>query len=98
MTVKTLPSLQATAAIAYAALEAAADPVRAAAAMRYFKTGPGEYGEGDRFVGVTTPQLRKLSRDYRALPLDQVEILLNHPVHEARSLALQILVLRYERG
>jgi 3-methyladenine DNA glycosylase AlkD len=87
-----------TAADALAALEAAADPVRAAGAMRYFKTGPGEYGEGDRFIGVTTPQQRKLSRDFRAMPLEQVEILLNNPIHDARSLALQILVLRYERG
>jgi len=93
MTVKTP-----TAAEALAALKAAADPVRAAGAMRYFKTGPGEYGEGDRFIGVTTPQQRKLSRDFRAMTLEQVEILLNDPIHEARSLALQILVLRYERG
>jgi 3-methyladenine DNA glycosylase AlkD len=93
MTVKTP-----TAADALAALEATADPVRAAGAMRYFKTGPGEYGEGDRFIGVTTPQQRKLSRDFRAMPLEQVEILLNNPIHDARSLALQILVLRYERG
>ena len=93
MTVKTP-----TAAEAMTALEAAADPVRAAGAMRYFKTGPGGYGEGDRFIGVTVPQQRKLSRDFRAMALEQVEILLNDPVHEARSLALAILVLRYERG
>jgi len=93
MTVKTP-----TAAEALAALEAAADPVRAAGAARYFKTGPGEYGEGDRFIGVTTPQQRKLSRDFRAMALEQIEILLNNPIHEARSLALMILVLRYERG
>ena len=93
MTVKTP-----TAAEALAALEAAADPVRATGAARYFKTGPGEYGEGDRFIGVTTPQQRKLSRDFRAMALEQIEILLNNPIHEARSLALMILVLRYERG
>jgi len=93
MTVKTP-----TAAEALAALEAAADPVRAAGAARYFKTGPGEYGEGDRFIGVTTPQQRKLSRDFRTMALEQIEILLNNPIHEARSLALMILVLRYERG
>ena len=87
-----------TAAEALAALHSAADPVRAAGSMRYFKTGPGEYGEGDRFIGVTTPEQRRLSREYRAMPLDEIEILLGNPVHEARSLALQILVLRYERG
>jgi len=98
MTVKTPKAIEVLAAEAFAALEAAADPVRAAGAMRYFKTGPGEYGEGDRFIGVTTPLQRKLSRDFRAMALEQIEILLNNPIHEARSLALQILVLRYERG
>jgi 3-methyladenine DNA glycosylase AlkD len=87
-----------TAADALTALEAAADPVRAAGAARYFKTGPGEYGEGDRFIGVTVPQQRELARDFRAMPLDQAETLLGNSVHEARSLALMILVLRYERG
>ncbi|HEX4507991.1 MAG TPA: DNA alkylation repair protein [Alphaproteobacteria bacterium] len=93
MTVKTP-----TATEALTALEAAADPVRAAGSMRYFKTGPGEYGEGDLFIGVTVPAQRKLARDFRSTPLDQAEILLNDKVHEARSLALMILVLRYERG
>jgi len=87
-----------TAADALAALKAAADPVRAASSMRYFKTGPGEYGEGDLFIGVTTPEQRRLSREYRAMPLDEIETLLWSPIHEARSLALMILVLRYERG
>jgi len=87
-----------TAADAMTALQGCADPVRAAGAMRYFKTGPGGYGEGDRFIGVTAPQLHKLSRDFKAMPLEQAEILLNDPVHEARSLALLILVIRYGRG
>jgi 3-methyladenine DNA glycosylase AlkD len=87
-----------TAAEALAALEAAADPMRATASARYFKTGPGEYGEGDTFIGVTVPAQRKLARDFRTMPLDQAEILLNDEIHEARSLALMILVLRYERG
>jgi 3-methyladenine DNA glycosylase AlkD len=87
-----------TAADALAALQAAADPARAAASARYFKTGPGEYGEGDTFIGVTVPEQRRLARDFRAMPLDQAEILLNNKIHEARGLALMILVLRYERG
>lgn len=87
-----------TAAEALAALQSAADPVRAAGSMRYFKTGPGEYGEGDMFIGVTTPQQRKLSREFRTMPLDEIATLLDNKIHEARSLALQILVLRYERG
>jgi 3-methyladenine DNA glycosylase AlkD len=87
-----------TAAEAFAALQAAADPVRAAASARYFKTGPGDYGEGDTFIGVTVPAQRKLAREFCTMQLDQAEILLNNPIHEARSLALMILVLRYERG
>jgi len=97
MTVKTATKPP-TAADALAALQAAADPVRAAGAMRYFKTGPGGYGEGDRFIGVTAPQLHKLSRDFKAMELEQAEVLLNDPVHEARSLALLILVIRYARS
>jgi len=98
MTVKTEPKPPPTAADALAALQGCADPVRAAGAMRYFKTGPGGYGEGDRFIGVTAPQLHRLSRDLKAMTLEQAEILLSNPVHEARSLALLILVLRYEKG
>jgi 3-methyladenine DNA glycosylase AlkD len=98
MTVKTGTQPPPSAAEAFAALERLADPARAASAARYFKTGPGGYGEGDRFIGVTTPQLHALSRDFRAMVLEQVEILLGNPVHEARSLALSILVIRYQRG
>jgi 3-methyladenine DNA glycosylase AlkD len=97
MTVKTA-TLPPTAADALAALQDVADPGRAASAMRYFKTGPGGYGEGDRFIGVTAPQLHTLSRAFKAILLEQAEILLNDPVHEARSLALAILVIRYGRG
>jgi 3-methyladenine DNA glycosylase AlkD len=86
------------AADALAALQARADPVRAAGAMRYFKTGPGGYGEGDLFIGVTAPQLHTLSRAFKAMALEQAEILLTDPIHEARSLALLILVIRYQRG
>lgn len=93
MTVKTP-----TAADALAALQAAADPARAAGTARYFKTGPGEYGEGDTFIGVTVPQQRALARNFHPMPLDQAEILLNSPIHEARSLALMLLVQRYARG
>ncbi len=85
-----------TAADALAALKSAADPARAAASACYFKTGPGEYGEGDTFIGVTVPAQRKLARQSRTMPLDQAEILLNDRIHEARSLALMILVLYYE--
>ena len=87
-----------TAADVRAALAEVADPARAEATARYFKTGPGEYGEGDRFIGVTTPQLRAIAKRFAALPLDEVDALLQSPVHEHRSCALVILVARFDRA
>ncbi len=66
--------------------------------QRFFKTGPGEYGEGDRFRGIRVPVLRHLTRTYAALPLDQTERLLASPYHEDRMLALLIMVRQYQRG
>jgi 3-methyladenine DNA glycosylase AlkD len=71
---------------------------RAAALRLFFKTGPGEYGEGDRFIGVTVPDLHRLARQYGALPLADVRRLLRSPVNEERSLALMILVRQFQRG
>lgn len=66
--------------------------------QRYFKTGPGEYGEGDRFLGVRVGPLRKLAKQYRNLPRSDVELLLNSVFHEERMLALLILVEQFQRG
>ncbi len=65
---------------------------RARISQSFFKTGPGEYGEGDRFLGLTVPQLRKLARQYRHLSLKETKPLLQSPIHEERLLALLILV------
>lgn len=78
-------------------LRAAGDPARAAGLRRFFKTGPGEYGEGDRFIGLTLPQIRAEIRALRALPLDEVERLLDSPWHEIRVLGAALLADRYER-
>ncbi|CAD7838221.1 MAG: probable DNA alkylation repair enzyme [Olavius algarvensis Delta 4 endosymbiont] len=75
-----------------------ADAQRAAIQMRFFKTGPGEYGEGDRFMGVRVPELRRLSRLYRDLDTDSVKKLLRSAIHEERHLALFILVLQFKVG
>jgi len=79
-------------------LDALADPERASVSQRFFKTGPGEYGEGDVFRGVRVPLLRKLSREYRALSLDSADALLRSPIHEERLLSLFILVLRFQKA
>jgi 3-methyladenine DNA glycosylase AlkD len=79
-------------------LKAVATPERAVGAARYFKTGPGEYGEGDVFLGVTVPDLRRIVRRYKALSLDEVEKLLAAKEHEVRSAALLVLVAQYEAG
>jgi len=79
-------------------LKAVATPERAAGAARYFKTGKGDYGEGDVFLGVTVPDLRRIVRRYRTLSLVNVEKLLAAKEHEVRSAALLILVAQYESG
>src|SRR5918993_3482478 len=79
-------------------VRAAATPERAAGAQRFFKAGPGEYGEGDKFLGVTVPDLRRLTREFQDLPLREARRLLTSEWHEERALALLILVRQYERG
>jgi 3-methyladenine DNA glycosylase AlkD len=72
-----------------------ARPERAKSNKWFFKTAPGEYGAGDRFLGVTVPQLRTLAREYRDMPLTYVIKLLQSRWHEERLLALMILVRQY---
>lgn len=81
-----------------AACAAQADPARAAAARRYFKTGPGDYGEGDRFLGLSVPKVRVLARRFRGLPLREAEALLESPVHEERLCALLVWDLQWGRA
>jgi len=79
-------------------LKAAATPERAAGAARYFKTGVGEYGEGDVFLGVTVPALRKIALRYKSLSLDELQRLLESKEHEYRAAALEILVAQHRHG
>ncbi|MYR08714.1 DNA alkylation repair protein [Gordonia sp. SID5947] len=81
-----------------AAVAEVADPARAANSARFFKTGPGEYGEGDVFVGVTVPSLRKVAKRFRDVRPAVVRELLGSPVHEHRLLALFLLRAEYERA
>lgn len=75
-----------------------ADPVRAAHSAGYFKTGPGEYGEGDIFIGLTVPQVRHVAGVHKSLPPAEILELLTSPIHEVRLCALIILVNRYKRS
>ena len=74
------------------------DPKIAEHSQGFFKTGPGEYGEGDKFIGVRVPVLRRVAKQHRDQSLADAESLLHSPVHEERLLSLLILVLQYERG
>ncbi|MBL3527038.1 MAG: DNA alkylation repair protein [gamma proteobacterium endosymbiont of Lamellibrachia anaximandri] len=66
--------------------------------QRFFKTGPGEYGEGDRFHGVVVPDQRKVARQFKTLALPAVEQLLQSAFHEERLTALFILIQQFEQG
>jgi 3-methyladenine DNA glycosylase AlkD len=79
-------------------LRKCANPTIAAHSLRFFKTGPGEYGEGDRFLGIRVPVLRKLARQCSGESLKEVENLLQSPWHEERLFALLRLVRRFETG
>lgn len=74
------------------------DPEDARFLQGYFKTGPGEYAEGDRFLGIRVPVIRKLVKELHDTPLRTVIALLKSPIHEERLLALLILVRKFENG
>ena len=73
-----------------------ADPAQAANLARFFKTGPGQYGAGDKFLGLKVPQTRNMIKDYCHLPLTEVEKLIISPFHEIRLAALFILIKQFE--
>jgi 3-methyladenine DNA glycosylase AlkD len=95
---KAIEENPATAAAVKEALARRASPARAAATTRFFKCGPGEYGEGDRFIGVTVPQQREVARAFATLPPAEVRALLASPVHEHRLTAVLILIGQFQRG
>lgn len=79
-------------------LNSAGDPSKAAHAQRFFKTGKGEYAEGDRFLGIRVPQLREISRGYRHLTPGELGKLLENEWHEVRFVALVLLVFHFRKG
>lgn len=76
-------------------LRSLGDPAIAAHSQRFFKTSKGEYGEGDRFLGIRVPVLRKVAKHYRDTPLREITRLLKSPYHEERLTALFMLVQRF---
>ncbi len=74
------------------------DPIRAVHSLRFFKTGKGQYGEGDKFIGCTVPQTRSVAAKYSKLPLEEVANLLKDEIHECRLCALVILTNKYSKA
>ena len=75
-----------------------ADKKQAKILVGFFKTGPGEYGEGDIFLGIKVPAQRKAAQGYENLSLADVQKLLNSKIHEYRLIALLILISRYKKA
>jgi 3-methyladenine DNA glycosylase AlkD len=66
--------------------------------LRFFKTGPGQYGEGDKFIGVTVPTIRTIAKRYTDIELTEAEAILKSPIHEERFLALVLFVQRFKKS
>ncbi|OQY04272.1 MAG: DNA alkylation repair protein [Desulfobacteraceae bacterium 4572_123] len=75
-----------------------ADPAIAEHSQRFFKTGKGEYGEGDKFLGIRVPVLRKQVKKYKDMPLDEIQSLLKSSLHEERLCALFLLIHKFTLG
>ena len=80
------------------ALLTAGNSEKASGMQRYFKTGKGEYGEGDIFIGITTPEMHRFVKTYKHVALTEAVKLLASPYHEIRACALQIMVEQYQKG
>ncbi len=87
-----------TAQAAQEALRVVAKPERVAATERFFKSYPGGYSEGDRFLGCTVPVTRQVAKEFYTLPLSELDKLITSVWHDDRLLALIVLVEQYKRG
>ncbi|CAM8621907.1 COG4912 Predicted DNA alkylation repair enzyme [Comamonadaceae bacterium] len=92
------PGLGPEARAAEAALFALADAGKAATAARYFQSGPGQYGEGDLFLGIRVPDIRTTARQFNTLTLADCAALLQSPYNEVRVLSLEVMVRRFAKG
>ncbi|WP_413290203.1 DNA alkylation repair protein [Bdellovibrio sp. HCB337] len=73
-------------------------PADATILQRFFKTGPGEYGEGDIFAGIKVPPCRTLAKKYQDFSLKEIQTLIKSKIHEERAIALMILVLQFNKA
>jgi len=87
-----------TASLALADLRAFTKKARISDLARFYKTEPGEYAEGDLFLGGTVPQTRSVAKKYQNLELKELEKLFNSPFHEARLCAAIILNHQFEKS
>lgn len=74
------------------------NPAKAKILQGFFKTGKGQYGEGDIFLGIVVPELRKLAKKYPNLTLEEIQTLLNSNIHEHRLTALFVLINQYKKS
>ena len=79
-------------------LKSLADYKQAKILSSFFKTGKGEYGEGDKFLGIKVPIQRKIAKSYRELSLHDLEKLLSSKIHDHRQIALFVLIDKYNRS
>jgi 3-methyladenine DNA glycosylase AlkD len=82
----------------HSALLKLADKDKGATLQRFFKTGKGEYGEGDKFIGVMVPSIRKLSTQFNQLALTDIQKLLRSPYNEERLLGFLILINQFQKS
>ena len=75
-----------------------ADPAKAKVLQGFFKTGEGEYGHGDVFLGLTVPVSRRIAADFRGLSFSDIGKLLKSKIHEERLIGLLLLVDTFEKG
>ena len=79
-------------------IKKSANPAQAKILSRFFKTGRGEYGEGDEFLGIKVPISRSIAKQFKDLALTEIQELLNSPIHEERLIALFILIEHFKKA
>lgn len=82
----------------FSELKSYSNPAKAEHSKRFFKSGPGEYGEGDMFLGITVPNQRKIAKKFKQIDLNEVQKLLQSEYHEARLTAVMLLVYKIEKA